>query len=258
MDLPAFARDELQPDISGGDLCIQACSNDPQVAVHAIRNLARIGFGVVSVRLVPVWASGAPPRRRAPRPRRVTLRLQGRHRQPQGRTGRPAAVPAVGTGGDGADWMAGGAYLVTRKIRMLIENWDRTSLGEQETVIGRYKDPVRHSARPSQRRRRRNSTHLNSRSPVPMVTGNSDRRSRPVGASGFQQRRVSAASWVQLCRWIRRSRAAHSGLFFMAYQRDPRKQFVPVQTQLARHDAMNEYVRHISSGPLPALPGSVR
>jgi deferrochelatase/peroxidase EfeB len=31
---------------------VQACANDPQVAVHAIRNLARIGFGTVAVR----WA----------------------------------------------------------------------------------------------------------------------------------------------------------------------------------------------------------
>ena len=34
----------------GGDLCVQACADDPQVAVHAIRNLARIGFGTVAVR----------------------------------------------------------------------------------------------------------------------------------------------------------------------------------------------------------------
>ncbi len=49
-DLPRFRGDALRPELSGGDLCIQACANDPQVAVHAMRNLARIGFGVVSVR----------------------------------------------------------------------------------------------------------------------------------------------------------------------------------------------------------------
>ena len=48
--LPRFRGDALEPDISGGDLCVQACANDSQVAVHAVRNLARIGFGVVSVR----------------------------------------------------------------------------------------------------------------------------------------------------------------------------------------------------------------
>ena len=35
---------------SDGDLCVQACANDPQVAFHAIRNLARIGRGLVTVR----------------------------------------------------------------------------------------------------------------------------------------------------------------------------------------------------------------
>ncbi|MEU6719963.1 Dyp-type peroxidase, partial [Nonomuraea sp. NPDC046802] len=49
-DLPKFPGEQLIPEISGGDLCVQACAHDPQVAVHAIRNLARIGFGKVSVR----------------------------------------------------------------------------------------------------------------------------------------------------------------------------------------------------------------
>ena len=31
-DLPHFPGDELDPDRSGGDLCVQACGNDPQVA----------------------------------------------------------------------------------------------------------------------------------------------------------------------------------------------------------------------------------
>ena len=51
-DLPGFAGDRLDPARSGGDICIQACANDPQVAVHAVRNLVRIGFGTTAVR----WA----------------------------------------------------------------------------------------------------------------------------------------------------------------------------------------------------------
>ena len=120
--------------------CVQACANDPQVAVHAIRNLARIGMGVVSVRWSQLGfgrtSSTSDDAGHAAQP----VRLQGRHRQPQGRGDRPAAASTLWVPpGDGPDWMTGGSYLVTRKIRMLIETWDRTSLGEQETIIGRTK-----------------------------------------------------------------------------------------------------------------------
>ena len=46
-ELPIFRNDVIDPAISGGDLCVQACSDDPQVAFHVIRNLARIGRGSV-------------------------------------------------------------------------------------------------------------------------------------------------------------------------------------------------------------------
>ena len=50
VDLPKFPNEKIDPARSGGDIVVQACANDPQVAVHAIRNLARIGFGTVAVR----------------------------------------------------------------------------------------------------------------------------------------------------------------------------------------------------------------
>jgi deferrochelatase/peroxidase EfeB len=49
-DLPKFANESLDPSRCGGDIVVQACANDPQVAVHAIRNLARVGFGTAAVR----------------------------------------------------------------------------------------------------------------------------------------------------------------------------------------------------------------
>ena len=48
--LPAFLGDDLDPQTSHGDLCVQACADDPQVAVHAIRNLSRIAFGRARLR----------------------------------------------------------------------------------------------------------------------------------------------------------------------------------------------------------------
>src|SRR6202044_3779705 len=47
VDLPALPNEDLDPDYTGGDLCIQACCEDPLVAFHAVRNLARLGMGIV-------------------------------------------------------------------------------------------------------------------------------------------------------------------------------------------------------------------
>jgi deferrochelatase/peroxidase EfeB len=49
-DIPDLPGDNLNPNLSGGDLCVQACSDDPQVAFHAVRNLARIGRGAAVIR----------------------------------------------------------------------------------------------------------------------------------------------------------------------------------------------------------------
>jgi len=47
-DLPPLPNENLDPDYTGGDLCVQACADNPLVAFHAVRNLARIGMGVVT------------------------------------------------------------------------------------------------------------------------------------------------------------------------------------------------------------------
>ena len=51
-DLPTFPGDTLSPSQCGGDLAVQTCSDDPQVAVHAVRNLTRIAAGRAAIR----WA----------------------------------------------------------------------------------------------------------------------------------------------------------------------------------------------------------
>ncbi|WP_431974349.1 iron uptake transporter deferrochelatase/peroxidase subunit [Micromonospora haikouensis] len=250
VDLPHFAGDALRPEISGGDLCVQACANDPQVAVHAIRNLARIGMGVVSVR----WSQLGFGRTSS------TSTGQATPRNLFGFKDGTANLKAEDGGllrehlwvqpGDGPDWMTGGSYLVTRKIRMLVETWDRSSLVEQEQIVGRTKG-----------------------SGAPL--GKGDEFDEPdFAAKGDDgQPVIAATSHVRLAhpdandgaRLLRRGYnfvdgsdglgRLDAGLFFIAYQRDPRKQFVPIQTRLARNDAMNEYLRHVSSGIFACPPG---
>ena len=46
-----------------------------------------------------------------------------------------------------------------------------------------------------------------------------------------------------------------AGLFFIAYMRDPLRQFVPMQRALAANDQMNEYIEHTGSALFACPPG---
>ncbi|MEV1288683.1 iron uptake transporter deferrochelatase/peroxidase subunit [Micromonospora sp. NPDC049679] len=251
-ELPRFPRDALQAEISGGDLCVQACANDPQIAVHAIRNLARIGMGVVSVR----WSQLGFGRTSS------TSRVQATPRNLFGFKDGTANLKAEDTdllrdhlwaqSADGQSWMDGGSYLVARKIRMLIETWDRTSLGEQEEIVGRTKG----SGAPLGRTGEFDPIDLNAKGDdgEPLIPKLAHVRLAHPDANNGARLLRRGYNFVDGSDGLGRLNA---GLFFIAYQRDPRKQFVPVQTQLARHDVMNEYLRHVSSG-LFACPAGVR
>ena len=139
-EIPALPGDELQPQRCGGDLVIQACSNDPQVAFHVIRNLARIGSGSVAMR----WSQLGFGRTSSTSVTQSTPRnLMGFKDGTRNIHAEDKAAMAdhvwVGAEGD-QDWMRDGTYLVSRRVRMLVESWDRDYLADQQAVFGRHKD----------------------------------------------------------------------------------------------------------------------
>ncbi|MEU7482394.1 iron uptake transporter deferrochelatase/peroxidase subunit [Streptomyces sp. NPDC042319] len=245
IDLPKFPGDNLEAARSDGDLCVQACADDPQVAVHAIRNLARIGFGKVAVRWSQLGfgkTSSTTPDAHTPRNmfgfKDGTRNIAG--------TDTAALDKHVWVGekddhGAGA-WMAGGSYLVARRIRMHIETWDRTSLKEQEDVFGRSKG----EGAAVGRQREFDAPHLKSMLPTAHV-----RLAHPDSNSGTRILR-RGYSFTDGTDGLGRLDA---GLFFLAYQRDVRDGFVPLQTNLARHDALNEYIQHVGSAVFAVPPG---
>jgi len=249
-ELPRFPGDALQPEISGGDLCVQACANDPQVAVHAIRNLARIGMGVVSVR----WSQLGFGRTSS------TSRDQVTPRNLFGFKDGTANLKAEDTAlldehlwaqaGDGPSWMDGGSYVVSRKIRMIIETWDRTSLGEQETIVGRAKGSGAPLGQQGEFDEFDFSIKGSDGSPAIADVAHV-KLAHPTQNGGARLLR-RGYNFVDGSDGLGRLNA---GLFFIAFQRDPRKAFVPIQLQLARHDVMNEYIRHVSSALFACPPG---
>ncbi|MDI9895042.1 iron uptake transporter deferrochelatase/peroxidase subunit [Rhodococcus sp. IEGM 1381] len=248
-DLQHFPADNLDPRRSGGDLCIQACADDPQVAVHAIRNLARVGFGTVSVK----WSQLGFGRTSSTSTTQATPRNLFGFKD--GTANLKAEDPSLldenvwVASDDDQEWMAGGSYLVARRIRMLIESWDRTTLKEQERVIGRSKG----SGAPLGQKDEFDALDFESQG--------------PEGTFIDKTAHVRLASKENLggVQLLRRGYNftdgsdgfghLDAGLFFIAYCRDPLTQFVPMQLALSRKDALNEYIQHVGSAVFACPPG---
>ena len=251
VELPKFSGDMLEERISGGDLCIQACADDPQVAVHAIRNLSRIAFGRASLRYSQLGFG----RTSSTSTAQVTPRNLFGFKD--GTANLKAEDPAgvdehvwVGEGDDQA-WMAGGSYLVSRKVRMNIEPWDRTRLSEQERSIGRTKGQGAPLSGGDEFTAADFSMPGSGGQPV--IAEHSHVRLAHPDTNGGARMLRRGYNFVDGNDDLGRLNA---GLFFICFQRDPERAFIPVQTRLAGSDLLNEYIRHVGSA-IFAVPGGV-
>ncbi len=247
--MPLFARDEIQPDISDGDLAIQACANDPTVAFHAIRDLARIGRGVVVLR----WSQQGFGRTSVTDEAQVTPRnlmgfKDGTNNivvEDSGALDDHVWVAAK----DDPAWMRNGSYLVTRRIRMMLEIWDRSTLSDQELTIGRNKQ----EGAPLGASKEHDTVNLTAKKGgVPVIPADAHiRLAAPSENKGIRllRRGFSFTDGIDPV-----TNQLDAGLFFIAYQRDPRTGFIPVQQHLST-DALNEYIRHDSTATFACPPG---
>ncbi|WP_374955171.1 iron uptake transporter deferrochelatase/peroxidase subunit [Arthrobacter sp. MYb51] len=252
IDLPHFPGDDLQPGRTGGDIVIQACADDPQVAVHAIRNLARIGFGKVRVRWSQLGFGRTSSTSRAQvTPRNLFGFKDGTNNLKVEDNALLDEHVWVGAGSAGEQWMNGGSYLVARRIQMHIEIWDRTSLREQEGLIGRTKGvgaPLSGGdefSTPDFAMAGRNGDPL-----IPMDSHM--RLAHPDQNNGVRMLR-RGYNFTDGSDGLGHLDA---GLFFIAFVKDPRTHYVPMQLALAKSDTLSvEYLKHTGSGLFAVPPG---
>jgi deferrochelatase/peroxidase EfeB len=253
IDLPRFNGDQMVPEKTGGDLSIQACADDPQVAFHAVRQLARLSYGAADLRWAQTGFSSRPADGSTPR------NLMGF----KDGTQTPEQVDkAVWVGNDGVGWMRDGSYLVVRRIRMALEHWDRTKVSFQEQTIGRHK----YSGAPLGLRNEFEPLGLdrNDADENPIIAENAHVRLGNAAANKSAEilrRGYSYNDGVNFTaeRWPpwRQGMEYDAGLLFMCYQADPRTGFVKLFEKMAKFDMLNQFVTHVGGG-LFACPGGVR
>ena len=248
--LPSFQGETLDPSRSDGDLCIQVCAEHPQVVFHATHLLTRLAAPWATLR----WQQLGFGRTSS------TSRDQQTPRNLMGFKDGTANIRAEDEGdmedyvwvqpADGPDWMTGGSYLVSRRIRILFDVWDATSLEGQERVIGREKS----SGAPLGGRREYDPVDLNAvdngQPTIPVdahirVTSPQENGGQRILRRGYSYAEPPEPGSGQM----------DGGLFFIAFQRDPRRQFVPIQGRLARDDALNHHAQHTASALFACPPG---
>jgi deferrochelatase/peroxidase EfeB len=250
--LPHFPADALDPAKSYGDLCVQACADDPQVAVHAIRNLVRIGFGTVAVRWSQLgFGRTSTTSTSQSTPRNLFGFKDGTANIKAEETADVEKHVWVGPDDDPqAGWLAGGSYLVARRINMTIEVWDRQPLGEQEAFVGRTKAEG---------------------APLSGGTEFSEPDFAMPGSDGpviprDAHVRVVHPDFHGGARMLRRGYnfvdgsddlgGLNAGLFFIAFVRNPDTHFIPIQNAMAKSDALMEYLKVTGSALFAVPPGA--
>ena len=236
-DLPHFPRDQMRPEYTGGDICIQSCADDPQVAFHAVHNLVRVARTNITMK----WSqSGFNSFEHNDTPRNLmgfkdgTANAQGKKLDEQ-----------VWYDGDG--WLKGGSYLVARRIQIHLETWDRTSLNEQQNTFGRY--------RPS------GAAYGEKHEHDPVDINKKDEKGNPVMPESSHvflakkaivpilRRSFSYASGVDP-----KTGQFDAGLLFISFQKDP-EHFIKIQKMFGNDDKLNEYITHIGSGLFACFAG---
>ncbi|MGO8700430.1 MAG: iron uptake transporter deferrochelatase/peroxidase subunit [Limisphaerales bacterium] len=257
IEMPKFTGDQLVAERTAGDISVQACADDPQVAFHAIRQLARLAYGAAQIRWVQRgFLPNFPPKET---PRNLMGFKDG--------TNNPSVTDAkmmenhIWVGEEGPDWMRGGSYVVMRRIRIALEHWDRMNLVFQEQTVGRHK----YSGAPLGGKNEFDKADYDAtdKDGNSIIAENAHiRLAAPVNNEGAQILRrpysfddgasFTAERWPP---W-RQAMEFDAGLLFVCYQRDVRTGFVKVFDKISKFDMMNQFVTHTGGG-LFACPGGM-
>ncbi len=230
-DLPPFPKEQLQEKYTGGDIVIQACADDEQVAFHAVRNLVRKARNTVTMKWSQSGFAAIGDRMSTPR------NLFGFKDGTANVTKEKDFDQVIWTDSD--DWMKGGTYMAVRRIQMFLETWDRTNLQEQENTFGRYKE----SGAPFGKKDEFDEVDL-ALLPVDSHVRLAKEINKPI-----YRRSYSYSDGI-----VEKTGQFDTGLLFLAFQKNP-DSFVKVQTNLGAQDKMNEYVTHIGSGLFACFAG---
>ncbi|MBD9642615.1 deferrochelatase/peroxidase EfeB [Pantoea sp. PNT02] len=246
-----FPNDSLDAEQCHGDLLLQICANTQDTVIHALRDIIKRTPDLLAVR----WRRDGFIADHAARSngKETPINLLGfKDGTANPDTHNPALMDQllwVTHEQQEPAWTHGGSYQAVRIIRFHVEMWDRTPLGEQQTIFGREKL----SGAP---------LGMKNEHDVPDYSKDPDGdfialdahirlanpRTPETDSSLMLRRGYSYSSGIT------GSGQLDMGLLFVCYQHDLTRGFITVQQRL-NGEALEEYIRPIGGGYFFALPG---
>ena len=252
VSMDQFPNDAPDARFCHGDIILQICSNTAETNLHALREIVRATPDMLSLR----WQmSGFLPPHTLKKLGKDTVRnLMGFKDGTANLNARDVetmdAMVWVQPSSDEPKWAHGGSYQVIRLIRMMVERWDRTPLGEQQTIMGREKA----SGAPLGMAHERD---------LPNYADDAQGKVIPMDAHiRLANPRVAATQASLILRRpynfsrdsVSKSGQLDMGLMFIAFQADLDAGFRAVQTRL-NGEPLEEYIKPFGGGYFYVLPG---
>ncbi len=249
-EMIAFPNDALDDDLCHGDISIQFCAETLEEVIHGLRAVIKATPDRLAVKWKQEGFTATHGQRRGAlgTGRNLLGFKDGTANADVADAGLMNDYVWVGRGGDEPDWTVNGTYQVIRLIRNYVEFWDRTPLGEQESIFGRRKDdgaPIGHAEEFS----------------VPDYAGDPEGKKVPLESHMRLANPRDPAETAKLIRrgfnysnGVTKSGQLDMGLLFVSYQSDLQAGFLGVQTRL-NGEALEEYIKPFGGGYYFVLPG---
>nr|VDG62179.1 tat translocated dye-type peroxidase family protein [Streptococcus thermophilus] len=247
-DLPEYSRDELREEWSGGDLCLQICADDRFTVSHAARFMTKTARNYVDTAWIQdgfLHARGSI--EQGETPRNLFGQLDG--------SGNPPTddFDDIVWISDGPAWLNGGTAMVVRRVAMLLDEWDILDRPSREVAVGRTLD----TGAPLTGKDEFDEPDFKARDEygLPVIDPNSH---MARAFSDDPAERIFRRPYNYDMPPGPDSRGtSNAGQMFICFQKNPLKQFDPIQKRLDDTDRLNEWITHIGSAVF-AIPRGTR